>query len=585
MATERQIDIIAKTDKAVKEIEELKKEIQELNKKVVEANQTTKDGLDDIGKSSSITAKAIGGIGKKLKGLGLGVVIALGAKIVQVFNENQKVLDSFNTAFEFVSLAFNDFFNYIAANVSVITGFFKKIFDDPVQSIMDFGMAIANNIVERIVSALNAVTLFAKSIDKVFRGDFAAAADYASQAGKELFDVVTGVENTFDKVADTVVEGSKKLADYTKSTYDAAKSNVELQKTAEVAAVINQGLIEKYDRQAEQQRQIRDEERNTIEERIKANNKLKEVLEDQEKAMLENADTIIATAQAQYDKNKNQENYIALLEAQNEKEAILAQIEGFKSEQKMNDLALDREKLELTQSKIDAENELAIESGQFYAEQETNELLRIEMLKTAFEEEYSIELERLNNKRDLYKEGTLAYQEATNEINALEQRAVQTRIELGKEENEVKKQLKEDEMSTMSQALGGIAALVGESTEFGKAVMIAQATIDTYAGANKALAQGGLFGYIGAAGVIASGLANVRNILKTEPPKAPGGSKRSTAAPTPPAFNIVGSSPQNQIAQAIGNQQQQPVKAYVVSNEVTNQQALDRNIVKGATLG
>ena len=158
MATERQIDIIAKTDKAVKEIEELKKEIQELNKKVVEANQTTKDGLDDIGKSSSITAKAIGGIGKKLKGLGLGVVIALGAKIVQVFNENQKVLDSFNTAFEFVSLAFNDFFNYIAANVSVITGFFKKIFDDPVQSIMDFGMAIANNIVERIVSALNAVT-------------------------------------------------------------------------------------------------------------------------------------------------------------------------------------------------------------------------------------------------------------------------------------------------------------------------------------------------------------------------------------------------------------------------------------------
>ena len=116
----------------------------------------------------------------------------------------------------------------------------------------------------------------------------------------------------------------------------AAKGTVELNKQAEVAAVINQGLIEKYDRQAEQQRQIRDDESKTIEERIAANNKLGEVLEEQQKLMLENVDITIKAAQAEYDKNQNQENLIALLEAQNEREAVLAQIEGFRSEQIIN---------------------------------------------------------------------------------------------------------------------------------------------------------------------------------------------------------------------------------------------------------
>ena len=54
----------------------------------------------------------------------------------------------------------------------------------------------------------------------------------------------------------------------------------------------------------------------------------------------------------------------------------------------------------------------------------------------------------------------------------------------------------------------------------------------------------------------------------------------STAAPQ---FNVVGTSGQNQIAQSLGNQA--PVKAYVVSNDVTTAQSLDRNIVKTATVG
>jgi len=57
-----------------------------------------------------------------------------------------------------------------------------------------------------------------------------------------------------------------------------------------------------------------------------------------------------------------------------------------------------------------------------------------------------------------------------------------------------------------------------------------------------------------------------------------------SAAPTAaPTFNVVGTSGQNQIAQSLGNQA--PVKAYVVSNDVTTAQSLDRNIVNTATIG
>jgi hypothetical protein len=67
-----------------------------------------------------------------------------------------------------------------------------------------------------------------------------------------------------------------------------------------------------------------------------------------------------------------------------------------------------------------------------------------------------------------------------------------------------------------------------------------------------------------------------------------GGSIQTPQIPTssaPPAFNVVGTSGSNQLAGAIASQQQQPVKAFVVSNDVTTAQELDRNIVSGATIG
>ena len=50
-----------------------------------------------------------------------------------------------------------------------------------------------------------------------------------------------------------------------------------------------------------------------------------------------------------------------------------------------------------------------------------------------------------------------------------------------------------------------------------------------------------------------------------------------------PQFNVVGNSGINQIASTIG--QQQPIQAYVVANNVTTAQAMNRNIIENASIG
>ena len=52
-----------------------------------------------------------------------------------------------------------------------------------------------------------------------------------------------------------------------------------------------------------------------------------------------------------------------------------------------------------------------------------------------------------------------------------------------------------------------------------------------------------------------------------------------------PSFNIVGASAENQLAQTIADQTQQPVQAYVVANDVTTAQGLERNIIQESSLG
>ena len=583
MAQKIEVQLEIESAKASKNLDDLSKGISNLNKEVKKSNKDTTEGMKEVEKSSEDTAGGVKKIGSALKAAGIGLIIAAFAKFTEVLNENQKVADFFSITFETLSLAFNDFFNFILSNTSSITGFFKAIFDDPLKSIKGLGSAIKNNIIERFNSMLDTVGLAGKAVKKFFEGDFSGAAEAAKEASKEFVDVLTGVDGSVDKVGEGITKVVTATTSYIKGTVKAATENINLAKTAELAAVQNQGLIEKYDRLAEEQRQLRDNEFNTIEERVAANNKLKEVLEEQKKLMLENANAILAAAQAQFDKNGNDENQIALLEAQNELLAVEAQIKGFMSEQDSNANALKKEGLELEQSKIDATAERQKAERDFNAEIIENDVLRLQSQQANAIKEKELEEKRLKEKRNTYKQGTQAFQDAQNELDAYSEESARNQVTIQKDLDKAKE-------AQMTQTLGNLATIVGKNSKFGKAIAIVQAIRDTYAGATKALAQGGIFGFIGAAAVTAAGIANIKTITSTPDPTPPAGASVGGGSPVPPtpsappAFNVVGQGATSQLADAIGGQASEPVRAYVVSNDVTTAQGLERNIVEGATI-
>ena len=301
--------------------------------------------------------------------------------------------------------------------------------------------------------------------------------------------------------------------------------------------------------------------------------------------MLKQVQTQIAAAQAAYDKNQNEANYIALLEAKQEKEAVLNRIDGLRSEQKQNDLALDKERIELEQTAIDGATERANKEAMFLAEQIEGEYLRLQAIQDAADREREIEEQRLLDKRNLYKEGTQAWADANQELENYKKDADLSDIEREKQINQSKKQL-------TTQAIGDLISIVSANSKFGKGLAIVQSVRDTFAGANKALsAAPPPFNFISAAAVIAGGIKNVKKIASTKEPAKPtgiptrgGGGSSSISIPssTPPTFTTVGTSGINQLAETIQGQAQKPIKAFVVSSEVTTAQSLDRNIVKEA---
>ena len=85
----------------------------------------------------------------------------------------------------------------------------------------------------------------------------------------------------------------------------------------------------------------------------------------------------------------------------------------------------------------------------------------------------------------------------------------------------------------------------------------------------------------------ASGAASIAAIARTTFDSGVGssGSASMGGGSQAPAFNVVGASGETQLADAIGSQTQRPARAYVVSNDVTTAQEMDRNIIEGASIG
>ena len=621
MAKKIVIDLEAKTDKALKGIDNVAKSVENLNKEVVSSNKATQKSLTGVEKASKTVAKGLKGIGTGLKALGLGLLISSLDTVKDLFSQNQKVVDTFTTAFEFAGQI-----------VSQVTTSFTNIYNTLTQTTDQFdalGKVISGVVTIGLTPlklTFNGIKLAVQEAMLAWEKSFFGGKDEETiknlnlsitetrtnilNIGKAAINAGKDIADNFVEAVTEVGEAGKVVGEElgkvnVKNALESAKAITALKKSAEIASVLNQGLIEKYDRQAEQQRQIRDDESKSIEDRINANDKLAEILDEQEVAMKKNAQLAVDAAAAELAKNKDSiELQKAYQEALNEQAGIEAQITGFRSEQQTNANSLLREQKEIM-------NEISL----FGKSERDKERLELEqeynLNKELIEREVTDDAEK--------KERLLALQSEFNtrlkEINAgFDAEDIETKKKNTEESNRIaklQKDYKEQQYRQGYNQLQNIVSIGGKKLEkVGKALAIADVvrssvksiseTVSSTGAANaKAVLASPLTAGMPFVGIntvkaalsIGSTIGTAKKSIQSIIGNAKSvGSRPNLPAPSavpsaPPAFNVVGASGANQLASAIGGQSQQPVQAYVVANDVTTSQSMDRNIVEDASIG
>jgi len=244
----------------------------------------------------------------------------------------------------------------------------------------------------------------------------------------------------------------------------------------------------------------------------------------------------------------------------------------------------DKKAEEDAQKKFDAESQARVDAANLV-------MADYNYKKALGDATFQDEIAAFDKTRQLEREDMVARKASGDALLAFDKETAAARTQIEQAQQEAK-------LGIISNALGTIAQAVGENTVAGKALAVAQATIDTYMGANKALGTyPPPFGAIAAGTVILAGLLNVKKIVSTKIPKVPGqkgGGGDSVSAPsiTPPTIPTIaapqinttgGMNPTTQIAQTINASQNRPVRAYVVSQEIQSQTALDRRTNRAAT--
>jgi hypothetical protein len=201
-----------------------------------------------------------------------------------------------------------------------------------------------------------------------------------------------------------------------------------------------------------------------------------------------------------------------------------------------------------------------------------------------------LEKEQADAEAELIRLGATSKQKA--DVKLFYENEIKEQKKKNADEEEKNERIKTNaQLDMVKSTLGNMGSLFDDQSAAGKATAAAAALINTYQGITAELATKTAtpfeFGLkiANIATTAAIGFKSVKDILKTTPSNAASGTNPASGASAPPAFNVVGASGETQLADAIGSQTQRPARAYVVSNDVTTAQEMDRNIIEGASIG
>ena len=622
------VDLEVKSNKGVKDVKDLNKEISNTKTEAKGAS----DSLDKvsggaIGKFNGLKG-SIGGVVKGFKSLkfaiiasGIGALLLAVVAVGKAFTSSEEGQNKFAKIMGVIGSVTGNLVDMLAnLGENLIS-----VFENPKQAIINLKNLIVENITNRFEALIDTVGFLGSAFKKVFSGDFSGAMDDAKKAGSSYVDTLTGVKDTLNKVTEGVKEMSNEIAKDAKAASNIADQRAKAdkldRKLITERAEANRKRAELLDKAAQK-------EKFTAAERIK-------FLEDAGKIEDDITAKEIRAAQLRYEA-KVVENSLSKstkedLDKEAELKARLINLETAKlTKQKLVSSQVVGAKREEA-AEIKAIEDKAIADRKAIEELEANteeekRALKLQKEKEKFESAILLATEQGISTQELERSQEESLQLmrdefAQTDLDRANKMAEDTKA-LGVQKVADAKAVADAEAAIRQGNLSNIgagfallgqlagknkalqaAALIGES-----AVGIAKTVINTQAANSAATLKYALLpGGVALAAAersinnVSAGISIASNIAATSkglsqlggggaapsggaPRGGGGGSAPAPIQSQAPAFNVVGASGTNQLASAIGGQSQQPIRTYVVSDDVSTSQQLDRNIIAGATI-
>ena len=612
-------------EKTKQRLNEEKKGLKDVTKERGKSNKALKDSKDNAADYSGVLGiidkktggaisgfsnltKTVGGATKGFNlmkiaiiGTGIGALLIGLTALSAAFTSNEEGQNKFAKIMGIIGAAVGVFTDRLA----ILGNGIISAFEDPKQALIDFKDALKKNITNRIESLMETFGFLGSAIKKVFSGDFSGAMDDAKAAGSSYVDTLTGVKDTIGKVTESVKELATEI-----SEEGAAAGRIADQR-AKADKLDRQLIIEraKANRtRAELLDKIAQREKFTAKERIEF---LKEAAIVEE----EITNKEIAAAALRLDA-KQKENALggstkADLDEEVQLRSKLINLETAKLRKAklVSTQMITVSKEEAAAKKaIDAEAKLQKDEADKIEDEKAKELKTLkEQIRNAEavteDEKRALEIEKVTAHYDKLIEEAKRLGLATEDLARGKANALK-KFDKEVAENEIgwSEMTAEQKGKIAKDGFNNLATILGEETAAGKAAAIASATISTFQSAQSSYNSlsgipiiGPALGFAAAGAAVVSGFKQVKAITATKVPaiggkSAPSAGGGTPSAPSggsssPPAFNMVGSSETNQLADAIGSQEQQPVKAFVVAGDVSTAQEMDRNVISDASIG
>ena len=567
------IVIDVQTDKAVKNIDKLNDSVKETGK---ETKNTSAD-IDRVTGGAATKFKGltstVGGVIKSFKSLrvaiiasGIGALVLAVVAVGQAFTRSEEGQNKFAKIMAVIGSVTGNLLDLLAdLGESIIS-----VFENPKQALIDFKNAFIQNITNRFDSAIKTLGFLGSAIKKVFEGDFKGAMEDAKSAGSSYIDTLTGVNDTLGKTAAAV----KGLKD-------------ELVEEGKIAAQIadNRAKADKI-------------ERKNIVDRANANQKISELrfkAEQRDKFSAAERVKFLKEASALEEETTNKEIEAAKLRFEAKK--LENELTKSTKQDKDEEARLEAQLIALTTAKLNLQKRLQTSITTFQNEQKAQEAAELK------EQEEALAAEQKKS------DDAIGAKKKENEaIKALNDKKLQDEIA----QTEAEEDNRQKQFAVVGNAIGNLQNIFAAFGKESKALAIAGIVTEQVASISKIISNTGIanakavaaspltlgqpfvginsvsagLSIAGSVAGAAKAISDLKSNKKSPSTGSPSSGVRGGAPQVPqsPSFNLVGQGGTNQLAEAIGSQSQQPVRAYVVGGDVTTAQSLDRNIIESASL-